>query len=75
MSNFGLRKFIKDLGGNFVRTKVGDRYIVERMLNGGATFWWRAKWTCYFKEFCDNRRWYFSCTKVIECVKILDKPA
>ena len=31
MSNLGLEKYIEGLGLNFVRTQVGDRYVVEHM--------------------------------------------
>ncbi len=35
MSNLGLEKFLERRGIGLVRTKVGDRYVVERMLDGG----------------------------------------
>ena len=35
MSNLGLRKFCENEGINFEATKVGDRYVLERMLEKG----------------------------------------
>ena len=35
MSNLGLERVIQDMGLEFVRTPVGDRYVVERMRDGG----------------------------------------
>jgi len=35
MSNLGLERHITGLGLNLERTKVGDRYVVERMREGG----------------------------------------
>jgi phosphoglucosamine mutase len=35
MSNLGLEKYLEANGIKLVRTKVGDRYVVERMLDGG----------------------------------------
>ncbi len=38
MSNLGLERAIKALGGQVIRTAVGDRYVVEAMKKGGYTF-------------------------------------
>ena len=35
MSNLGLERFLNGLGCGLVRTPVGDRYVVERMREGG----------------------------------------
>jgi phosphoglucosamine mutase len=35
MSNFGFVKAAKELGIELVRTAVGDRYVMEAMINGG----------------------------------------
>jgi len=35
MSNSGLVEAVESAGGRVVRTRVGDRYVVERMLKGG----------------------------------------
>jgi phosphoglucosamine mutase len=35
MSNFGLEKFLAMNGIKLIRTKVGDRYVVEKMCGGG----------------------------------------
>jgi phosphoglucosamine mutase len=38
MNNFGLEKYLASYWGKLFRTKVGDRYIVERMLKSGSIF-------------------------------------
>ncbi len=38
MSNMGLEKALKDMGGRLIRTKVGDRYVVEAMREKGYNF-------------------------------------
>jgi phosphoglucosamine mutase len=38
MSNFGLEKYLEKNDIKLVRTKVGDRYVVEKMLEGGFNF-------------------------------------
>jgi len=35
MSNMGLELFMKQMGGRLIRTQVGDRYVVEKMVKGG----------------------------------------
>jgi phosphoglucosamine mutase len=35
MSNLGLERAIRDAGGKLVRTAVGDRYVTEKMVEGG----------------------------------------
>lgn len=35
MSNLGLERYLKGLGIKFIRTRVGDRYVTERMLKDG----------------------------------------
>jgi len=35
MSNLGVERYLNDLGIGFARTPVGDRYVVERMREGG----------------------------------------
>jgi phosphoglucosamine mutase len=38
MSNLALDRVIEDAGGKVVRSKVGDRYVVEKMRGGGYNF-------------------------------------
>ena len=38
MSNMGLEKAMKEMGGRLVRTQVGDRYVVETMRTKGYNF-------------------------------------
>jgi phosphoglucosamine mutase len=38
MSNIGLEVFCRDNGINFVRTDVGDRYVIKEMVENGFSF-------------------------------------
>ncbi|MEM9224456.1 MAG: phosphoglucosamine mutase [Pseudomonadota bacterium] len=35
MSNLGMERYLESIGVNLIRTKVGDRYVVEEMRAGG----------------------------------------
>jgi phosphoglucosamine mutase len=35
MSNLGLDKAVQSAGGTILKTQVGDRYVMEKMLDGG----------------------------------------
>jgi phosphoglucosamine mutase len=36
MTNMGVENYLKQLGIKLIRTKVGDKYVVEEMMNGGC---------------------------------------
>lgn len=74
MSNFGLEKYLKNIGVDFYRTKVGDRYIVERMINNGSTFGGEPSGHLIFKDFSTTGDGILAALKVIECLKYYDKP-
>src|SRR5512141_1433309 len=38
MSNLGLERSLREVGGSVVRTQVGDRYVVEEMRRSGYNF-------------------------------------
>lgn len=73
MSNFGLEKYVRGLGANFHRTKVGDRYIVERMLSSKSVFGGEPSGHIIFKEFSTTGDGILAALKVIECLKFYGK--
>lgn len=73
MSNFGLEKYIQRIGGSFFRSKVGDRYIVERMLNSGSVFGGEPSGHIIFKNYSTTGDGILAALKVIECLKYFDK--
>lgn len=74
MSNFGLEKYITSLGGKFIRTKVGDRYIVERMLESNAVFGGEPSGHIIFKNYSTTGDGILAALKVIECAMYYKKP-
>ncbi len=51
MSNLGLEKFLERHGISLVRTKVGDRHVVEKMMEGGYTLGGEQSGHVIFLEF------------------------
>ena len=51
MSNLGLDKLIRSLGGELIRTRVGDRYVIEEMLKRDALFGGEQSGHIIFREF------------------------
>jgi len=73
MSNFGLEVYFNQLGLNFIRTQVGDRYIVEHMRNSGALFGGEPSGHLVFKRYSTTGDGILAALKVIESIKFYDK--
>lgn len=54
MSNLGLRKFCENENINFVATKVGDRYVLEEMLNKDYVIGGEQSGHVIFKEYANT---------------------
>lgn len=74
MSNFGLEKYLKTIGVDFFRSKVGDRYIVERMIANGSLFGGEPSGHLIFKDYSTTGDGILAALKVIECIKYYQKP-
>lgn len=68
MSNMGLENYLGTLGIPFHRTKVGDRYILERMLQSGSIFGGEPSGHLIFRKFSKTGDGIISALKVIECL-------
>lgn len=73
MSNFGLEYYLKEKGLSFVRTQVGDRYIVEHMRQSGALFGGEPSGHLVFKRYSTTGDGILAALKVIESIKFYDK--
>jgi phosphoglucosamine mutase len=51
MSNFGLDEAITSVGGRVIRTKVGDRYVIEEMLQRGLNLGGEQSGHMIFRDF------------------------
>lgn len=73
MSNFGLEYYLKKHGLNFIRTQVGDRYIVEHMRQSGALFGGEPSGHLIFKKYSTTGDGILAALKVIESIKFYDR--
>lgn len=73
MSNFGAEVYLKRNDLNFIRTQVGDRYIVEHMRASGALFGGEPSGHLVFKRYSTTGDGILAALKVIESIKFYDK--
>jgi phosphoglucosamine mutase len=73
MSNFGLEYYLKENGLKFIRTQVGDRYIVEHMRQSGALFGGEPSGHLVFKKYSTTGDGILAALKVIESIKFYDR--
>lgn len=73
MSNFGVEHYLQKQGLNFIRTAVGDRYIVEHMRKSGALFGGEPSGHLVFKRYSTTGDGILAALKVIESIKFYDR--
>jgi phosphoglucosamine mutase len=73
MTNLGLENYIKELGLKFYRSKVGDRYIIERMRSKGSSFGGEPSGHLIFHAYSTTGDGLLAALKVIEAIKFFKK--
>lgn len=74
MSNLGLENYIQGLGLKFVRTKVGDRYIIEHMRDSGALLGGEPSGHIIYGGHSTTGDGCLAALKIIEAIRYYDKP-
>jgi phosphoglucosamine mutase len=74
MSNLGLERFLGDLGLQFHRTQVGDRYVVEHMRAHGFNVGGEQSGHIVLSDFATTGDGLVSALQVLACVKRSNKP-
>lgn len=74
MCNFGLEHYLTQNGMKFVRTQVGDRYIVEHMRKEGSLFGGEPSGHLVFKKYSTTGDGTLAALKVIESIRYYGKP-
>jgi len=69
MSNLGLERYLGGLGLNLARTKVGDRYVVERMRADGYNVGGEQSGHIVLSDFSTTGDGLIAALQVLACVK------
>jgi phosphoglucosamine mutase len=74
MSNLGLERHLEAGGLQLIRTKVGDRYVVERMRADGYNVGGEQSGHIVLSDFSTTGDGLVAALQVLACVKRLDRP-
>jgi phosphoglucosamine mutase len=74
MTNMAAEIFLKSLGLNLTRSKVGDRYVVEQMEETGALFGGEPSGHLIFKNFSTTGDGIVAALKTLECIRYYKRP-
>ncbi|GGB32916.1 phosphoglucosamine mutase [Roseibium aquae] len=74
MSNLGLERYLDGLGLGLARTKVGDRYVVERMRADGYNVGGEQSGHIVLSDFATTGDGLIAALQVLACVKDQDRP-
>jgi phosphoglucosamine mutase len=75
MSNLGLEKFLQDRKINLARAKVGDRYVVEAMKEGGYNLGGEQSGHIVLSDYSTTGDGLLAALQVLCILKQQDKPA
>ncbi len=74
MTNGGLELLLKSKGGNLIRTPVGDRYVAEKMREGGYTLGGENSGHIIYSKYATTGDGILTALQVVSLVKRLGKP-
>src|SRR5204862_209240 len=74
MSNFGLDEALAPLGGKVVRAKVGDRYVIEAMVEKNLNLGGEQSGHMIFRDFTTTGDGIISALQILRIMKTTGKP-
>ena len=74
MANYGLERFLGSLGLSILRTPVGDRYVLERMLKDGYNLGGEPSGHIILSDYATTGDGFVAALQVMAVVKKLGQP-
>ncbi len=74
MSNYGLEEALEPHGGKVIRTKVGDRYVIEEMMRGGYTVGGEQSGHMIFRDFSTTGDGIVSALQILHIMLATGQP-
>ncbi len=74
MSNFGLDECLEKAGGHVLRTKVGDRYVIEEMMASGYNLGGEQSGHMIFRDFATTGDGIISALQILRIMVETGKP-
>lgn len=74
MSNFGLDECVEAHGGRVLRTKVGDRYVIEAMMREGANVGGEQSGHMIFRDYATTGDGIVSALQILRIMAETGKP-
>lgn len=74
MSNFGLDEALESAGGKVLRTKVGDRYVIEEMVRRDLNLGGEQSGHMIFRDFSTTGDGIVSALQILRIMKTTGKP-
>ena len=75
MSNLGLEHYLKNLGITLLRTKVGDRYVVEAMREGGYNLGGEQSGHVVMTDYVTTGDGLIGALQILAALKKMNQPA
>ena len=74
MSNFGMDETLTKAGGRVIRTKVGDRYVIEEMMRGGYNVGGEQSGHMIFSDYATTGDGIVSALQILRIMAETGKP-
>ena len=74
MSNFGLDETLAGNGGRVIRTKVGDRYVIEEMISQNLNLGGEQSGHIIFRDFTTTGDGIISALQILRIMHATDRP-